>query len=236
MFRGIRASWKKQKRAKDLARKLDAVEARYPEYNWERFNEISRFFHDKSMSSLEEQAFLYRLACQAPKNASAIEIGSWIGHSTCILGAALPGEGARLCAIDGFTGMTTTPGEVAYYKKFLRRVSPTASQRELFDAHIARFGLEKRVTAVASDSAKAALVPDGFAPADFLFIDGGHDLEVVRRDVELYVPLVRSGGVVAFHDFSSVCGVPTVVWAEIKRGIFSDLLGINGSLIAFRKA
>lgn len=38
---------------------------------------------------------------------------------------------------------------------------------------------------------------------DFLFIDGDHHDEAVRRDFELYAPLVREGGVVALHDIHS---------------------------------
>lgn len=39
-------------------------------------------------------------------------------------------------------------------------------------------------------------------PFDFLFIDGDHSYPGVRRDFELYVPLVRPGGIVALHDVS----------------------------------
>lgn len=35
---------------------------------------------------------------------------------------------------------------------------------------------------------------------DFVFIDGDHAYDGVRRDFELYEPLVRRGGLVAFHD------------------------------------
>lgn len=42
----------------------------------------------------------------------------------------------------------------------------------------------------------------GGEPLDFLFIDGDHSYEGVRRDFELYAPLVRPGGLVAFHDVS----------------------------------
>lgn len=35
---------------------------------------------------------------------------------------------------------------------------------------------------------------------DVLFIDGDHSLGGVSRDYELYAPLVRPGGVIAFHD------------------------------------
>lgn len=53
---------------------------------------------------------------------------------------------------------------------------------------------------------------------DFLFIDGDHSYEGARRDFEMYAPLVRSGGLVAFHDITP-CGPPKEVykvWNEVK--------------------
>jgi len=59
---------------------------------------------------------------------------------------------------------------------------------------------------------------------DFLFIDADHTYEGVRRDFEMYSPLVRRGGVVAFHDIVphdrahdpyGQVGVPKF-WNEIK--------------------
>jgi len=35
---------------------------------------------------------------------------------------------------------------------------------------------------------------------DFLFIDGDHSYEEVKKDFEMYSPLVRKGGIIAFHD------------------------------------
>ena len=61
------------------------------------------------------------------------------------------------------------------------------------------------------------------AKIDFLFIDGDHSYGGVRRDFELYSPLVRKGGVVAFHDI--VPGGPgkqgdpgdvPVFWEKVK--------------------
>jgi len=56
---------------------------------------------------------------------------------------------------------------------------------------------------------------------DFLFIDGDHTYEGVKRDFEMYSPLVRRGGMIAFHDIvpgppENVGGVPTF-WNEIKQ-------------------
>lgn len=40
----------------------------------------------------------------------------------------------------------------------------------------------------------------GDTKLDLLFVDGDHSYEGVKRDFEMYAPLVRSGGSVAFHD------------------------------------
>lgn len=55
---------------------------------------------------------------------------------------------------------------------------------------------------------------------DFLFINGDHTYEGVKKDFEMYSPLVREGGVITFHDIvpgppESVGGVPRF-WNEIK--------------------
>jgi len=45
-------------------------------------------------------------------------------------------------------------------------------------------------------------VKQEFAPVDFLFIDGDHCTEGVKQDYEMYSPLVRTGGLVGFHDYN----------------------------------
>jgi cephalosporin hydroxylase len=37
-------------------------------------------------------------------------------------------------------------------------------------------------------------------PIDVLFIDGSHEYDSVKKDCEALVPLVKSGGIVMFHD------------------------------------
>jgi len=55
---------------------------------------------------------------------------------------------------------------------------------------------------------------------DFLFIDGDHSYEGVKKDFEMYRPLLAKDGVIAFHDITpgpkdKVGGVPEF-WNEIK--------------------
>lgn len=51
-------------------------------------------------------------------------------------------------------------------------------------------------------------------PIDFVFIDGDHRYEGVKKDFELYAPLVRNGGIIAFHDILDP-GVNRL-WKEIR--------------------
>lgn len=58
-------------------------------------------------------------------------------------------------------------------------------------------------------------------PIDFLFIDGDHRFPGVSRDYELYAPLVRPGGMIAFHDIRPNLTDPTIqvyqLWDQIKK-------------------
>lgn len=56
------------------------------------------------------------------------------------------------------------------------------------------------VQADSQDPSTVAAVTDGRPSIDFLFIDGDHQYDGIRRDFDLWSPHVRSGGVVAFHD------------------------------------
>jgi predicted O-methyltransferase YrrM len=56
---------------------------------------------------------------------------------------------------------------------------------------------------------------------DFLFIDGDHSYEGVKKDFEMYSPLVKKGGIIAFHDIAlqpefTKCYVHNF-WREIKN-------------------
>jgi cephalosporin hydroxylase len=49
---------------------------------------------------------------------------------------------------------------------------------------------------------RVRLILDG-RQIDFWFIDADHSYDGVKRDFELFSPLVRAGGIVAFHDVSA---------------------------------
>src|SRR5260370_29647284 len=78
MLKRFRSSLKLSKRQKDLAQKMAGLQQRFPAFDWKPFHSVTRFFTDKSMSALEEQAFLYPEATQVPPHATAIAIGTFM--------------------------------------------------------------------------------------------------------------------------------------------------------------
>jgi predicted O-methyltransferase YrrM len=72
------------------------------------------------------------------------------------------------------------------------------------------------------DSATLKVVEDiTLGRLDFLFIDGDHSYEGAKADFELYGPLVRPGGLIAFHDLITPRAQQHIqiapLWAEIRR-------------------
>jgi len=45
-------------------------------------------------------------------------------------------------------------------------------------------------------------IPDNL---DFCYIDGNHQYEFVKKDIELYYPKVRKDGIIGGHDFEGTC-------------------------------
>lgn len=102
----------------------------------------------------------------------------------------------------------------------LGRWSPYALVRHAFARAGQRITLIEDVDSQDDRTVARVLEELGGRPVDFLFIDGDHRYEGVSRDFELYSPLVRRGGLIAFHDISPR-STPTTegvarFWAELK--------------------
>ena len=227
---GIRKyQWKKS--AKKFITKTKTV---FPQYPWDIFYEISEYFCRKELSSMPERAFLFRLSHDLQINAKIVEIGSWIGESSCLLASGLKGEEAKLYAIDNFKGQASDPSARMRYQERMSRLKIN-NTKEIFDKNIANFNLSSKVEAIAADSLEAAKsFREPLHSIDLLFIDGDHSEDATRKDITTWMPFLKHGGTVVFHDFSSNHGVPQAIWWAIQQSYFSGLVGIYGTMIAFR--
>ncbi|HXJ84549.1 MAG TPA: CmcI family methyltransferase [Candidatus Methylomirabilis sp.] len=151
---------------------------------------------------------------------------------------------ARMCEIGGALGGTLLlfshcASDEATIVSIDRAY--TFAQRRVFE-RFARKGQTVRCLAADSQNEKtvgALKTHLGGDPLDFLFIDGDHSYAGVTADFRLYSPLVRPGGLIAFHDIvpdartlsglTSEKGVGDVprFWVELKaryRGWASELI------------
>lgn len=64
------------------------------------------------------------------------------------------------------------------------------------------------------------------ASADFLFIDGDHTLGGVTKDLIMYGPLVREGGIIGFHD---VIRNPAIAEHEVWK-LWTQLRALPGAI------
>lgn len=74
---------------------------------------------------------------------------------------------------------------------------------------------------------------------DFLFIDGGHEYDMVKNDFQRFTPLVRKGGIIALHDVNGNlnmdgCEGVRLFWKELKEtGIETEEFVNTGGKISY---
>jgi predicted O-methyltransferase YrrM len=135
-----------------------------------------------------------------------VEIGTASGGVLCLLARAAP-EDATIISVD----IPEDRGGYPHWRQRLYRAFGRGRQSMYLvkgDSHMG--STLTRVKEILSGKA-----------IDFLFVDGDHTYVGVRQDFNMYGPLVRKDGLVAFHDvaFHPYAGPACEVdrfWNEIK--------------------
>lgn len=149
------------------------------------------------LDPLEGEALFAAAEAMAPRGL-CVEIGSYCGKSTIIIGAACQKAGGTLLAIDHHRGSEENqPGE-EYFDPDLDDGEGGMSTLSQFRANIRRAGLEDTVIPALSPSQVVARLPMA-APA-FVFIDGGHSMPAALADWQNWGARVTKGGLLAIHD------------------------------------
>ena len=206
---------------------------RYPGYAWPAFEKVCRVFWADTLGTLEERAFLFRLASDLPPDAVVIEIGSWVGISTCYLAAGLRGERACVYAVDSFQGLAEAgaggPGGAGLFDAQSRPVGAT------WRAQVKRLGLAERIRLLEMESAAAVeSIPVPRGTAAMVFFDGDHSYAGCQADFARWLPFLAPGGVAAIHDFGNHREVSRAVFEAILERKFKDVIGQKDRLFALK--
>lgn len=147
--------------------------------------------------SEDEAITLYELARELPANAPVVvEIGSWLGKSSLVLSKGLRGkERPTLYCIDPFNGDADATDKALYSQEL---GTMNGSLKDSFLANMKQHGVLDVVHPLVGYSFEFA--DDFKEQIDLLFIDGNHAFEAVLKDYEQWSPLLRPGGMIAFHD------------------------------------
>ncbi|KAF4679252.1 hypothetical protein FOZ62_025257 [Perkinsus olseni] len=139
---------------------------------------------DTAISLLEE------MAVHRGPNLAVVEIGVFSGHFSDFVLGALPN--VTLIGIDPYYGDDGTfPPELAH----LDPVMVYEQTKERYS----KYGERAKLWATTSKEA-SRVIPD--ESIDLIFIDGCHEYDCVREDIDLWLPKLRPGGIMSGHDFS----------------------------------
>lgn len=131
-----------------------------------------------------------------PKDATIVEVGSFLGSSSVLLAGArrLRGNGQVHC-VDPFDG-SGDPHSVPHYRDIAAELPATLRQQ--FDDNIGGAGLASYVTVHQGTAENVAARWD--RPIDLLFLDGDHSPQGARLAFRCWTPFLNRGGIVALHN------------------------------------
>jgi predicted O-methyltransferase YrrM len=178
----------------------------------ERMRRIEGWLEDAEADLLI--ATLTRAATLAGAQA-VVEIGSYCGRSTVVLGSALSAlkdaSPIKVYAIDPHDGV------VGALDQGIRHVAPSL---QAFRRHIREAGLDHLVEPIV----KRSFEVEWDRPICLLFIDGLHDYANVARDFHQFERSLLPGGFVAFHDYAAYYpGVMTFVDELLAAGSYEKV-------------
>jgi hypothetical protein len=118
-----------------------------------------------------------------------------------------------LHAENAYSIMTNLPMKTLYlidpyemYEDDINKYQDRERDFEIAQQRMKPFGDTVEFIREPSEVAYKEFLPGPYKPiVDFVYIDGNHTYDYVKRDIELYYPLIKSGGVIGGHDFRADC-------------------------------
>ena len=178
-----------------------------------RLPELRKYFQIPTHLTDKEKASLYGLVSSSAdrwsEKCDIVEIGSYLGASSCFLAAGL-GElsipGKVLC-IDTWENHAMTEGVKDTMVDFL------ANTKQLSRHILPIRGWSTEVVNIVTESVQSI---------DLLFIDGDHSYDGCLADWQAYSPLLSDKAIIVMHDIGWAEGVQRVVKQEIRPRVSKE--------------
>lgn len=124
------------------------------------------------------------------KGAKVLEIGSWKGRSSIILGLICKKKGAKLTCVDTWNGSSSVQHQVNEAEK--------KDIYTIFIKNIKTFFLEKTITSYRLKSDSFFEISEN--EYDFIFIDGNHAYSQFTKDLKNSIRFLSRNGYICGHD------------------------------------
>ena len=147
-----------------------------------------------------------------------VELGSWKGRSAFVLGTYVKGTCICIDTFNGTTGENTVGGP--YEEALLENGNAIFRQ---FMENTCDLQACSKITVMrcCGEDACKLLIGKRF---DMIFIDAAHDFDSVVKDITMFKPLVKPGGILCGHDYFH----HRMAEAVLAAGIAKD--GLVGSI------
>ena len=167
--------------------------------------------------SPEEGKILFNKAMVCGKNSNIVEIGSYLGKSSSILGQVAKYKNHNLTCIDPFVD---GHGDIK-----------RGDMEQAFRANMDSLNLDYELLVMRSKEASEIYKKK----IDLTLIDGDHYESGVSLDIQLWLPKIKVGGYALFHDYGGEgwTGVKIAVDRISKEEFMCD--GLQQTLIAYKR-
>lgn len=156
---------------------------------------------------------LKELASQVEDFGVIVEIGSYKGRSTCFLGSGKKST-VKIFAIDSWDSQDMSNNEGDTKNTFLENTK----------------GIQN-LTPIRGNSNDVKVISEIPQLVDLIFIDANHNYDFVKQDISIYLPKLKPGKLIAFHDYGNPCGVKQAVEESLLRNELEIIQRIDSMLI-----
>ncbi len=167
-----------------------------------------------------------------------LEIGTYCGKSTVVLGGAARERGATLIALDHHRGSEENQAGWEWHDEAL--VDPAAGRLDTLPSlrtTLRVAGLEQTVTPIIGSTQSVGTWWS--SPLEFLFLDGNHTEEVAQHDYSAFARHVSPDGILAVHDvFPDPADGGQPPWHVVARAVDSGAftqIAVTDSLRVLRR-
>lgn len=169
---------------------------------------IPHYYHRIHGWFVQEKLFtMMILSCNDTDEYHFVEIGSWKGRSSIYMGVEIFNSGKKIKfdCVDTWEGSEEhrDKSNVSYeplleipnglYNEFINNINP----------------LKSVINPIRSTSVEASKLYEDES-LDFVFIDGAHDYQSIKEDIEHWYPKVKKGGYISGDDY---------VWESINFAV-----------------